>query len=245
MTVLDVKFVFFSALLCTNGFVTNAFSVNQNNNANTIDRMIYSTEALSESDDPIRMLDTAYNKGVRSFDIGQTCGGMGESERLFGEWLASRDIDRSDICIITKGGTRMDRYKHPDQPLLDMESLEMELDVSLNTLNVDHVDLYMLHCDNNGLSIEKTVDWINVILESGKICKWGVSNWSFEKFKAAHKYANEKGHVPPSANSPQFSIAAPVCDVWPTMYSISQPHHETEIQWYADNGVQLLCWEGE
>ena len=55
----------------------------------------------------------------------------------------------------------------------------------------------------------------------------------------------DHGLTPPTANSPQYSLAAPACDVWPSTQSISQPHHASEIEWYAENDVELLCWEGK
>jgi aryl-alcohol dehydrogenase-like predicted oxidoreductase len=242
MKKLKLNFALFLALISTNAFLANAFSVTRNTNVNSINRIIYGTAALSKAENPIEMLDAAWDKGVRRFDLARTYG-MGESERIFGEWLESRHIERNEIHIVTKGGIGMDRYGDADRPLLDLDLLKEEVDVSLDTLNVDHVDLYMYHRDDLRISVENFVDWMNEIAEAGKLRRWGVSNWSFSRFKAAHEYATENGLVPPSANSPQFSIAAPVCDVWPTTQSISQPHHEVEIQWYADNGVELLCWE--
>ena len=223
---------------------TNAFSVQKNTNANAIHRIVFGTAALPKSNDPFEMLDAAYEKGIRRFDLARTYG-MGESERLFGKWLQSRNIDRSSIDIITKGGIGMDRYGDADRPLLTEQCLRDEVDVSLNTLNLDHVDMYMFHRDDARLEVEQFVKWINKIIGSGKIKRWGVSNWSFDRFRAAHRYASQHGLVPPTANSPQFSLAAPACDVWPTTHSISQPHHEKEIQWYSENGVELLCWEGK
>jgi len=191
------------------------------------------------------MLDAAFEKGVRRFDLARTYG-MGESERIFGEWLKSRPhINRQDIDLITKGGIGMDRYGDPDRPLLTKTSLIEEVFDSLSTLNVDDVDLYMFHRDDARLTVDNFVDWINTIVDTGKIKRWGVSNWSFERFQAAHAYALENDLVPPSANSPQFSLAAPVCDVWPSTQSISQPHHGGDIEWYEANGVELLCWEGK
>eukprot|EP00551_Chaetoceros_affinis_P007628 CAMPEP_0203665414 /NCGR_PEP_ID=MMETSP0090-20130426/2620_1 /ASSEMBLY_ACC=CAM_ASM_001088 /TAXON_ID=426623 /ORGANISM="Chaetoceros affinis, Strain CCMP159" /LENGTH=402 /DNA_ID=CAMNT_0050528947 /DNA_START=1186 /DNA_END=2394 /DNA_ORIENTATION=+ len=221
---------------------TKGFSVQKTTNVNSMHRIVFGTAALSKAENPIGMLDAAYEKGVRRFDLARTYG-MGESERIFGKWLESRNIDPATIDIITKGGIGMDRYGDADRPLLTEQSLKDEVDLSLNTLKLEKVDLYMYHRDDQRLGIEKFVDWINDIVASGKIKRWGVSNWSFDRFKAAHDYAVENNLVPPSANSPQFSLAAPCCDVWPTTYSISQPQHEMEIQWYADNGVELLCWE--
>lgn len=219
-----------------------SFSVQKNKNVNSIHRIVFGTAALSKADDPMAMLDAAYDKGVRRFDLARTYG-MGASERIFGEWLTSREVDRQSIDIITKGGIGMDGYGDPDRPLLTKEDLRAEVYNSLETLNVQDVNLYMFHRDDARLDVSDFVDWINAIVDTGKIERWGVSNWSFERFQAAHSYALENGLVPPTANSPQFSLAAPVCDVWPSTQSISQPHHVKEIEWYESNGVELLCWE--
>jgi len=219
-----------------------AFSVQKKRYVNSIHRIVFGTAALSKAEDPLGMLDAAYKKGVRRFDLARTYG-MGESERIFGEWLDTRDIDRRDIDLITKGGIGMDRYGDPDRPLLTEGALVEEVDLSLKTLKVDDVNLYMFHRDDARIGVDKFVTWINKIVDTRKIHRWGVSNWSFERFQAAHKYAMDNGLTPPTANSPQYSLAAPACDVWPSTQSISQPRHASEIEWYAENDVELLCWE--
>lgn len=220
----------------------SAFSVQKIRYVNSIHRIVFGTAALSKAEDPHGMLDAAFEKGVRRFDLARTYG-MGESERIFGEWLESRNIDLNKIDLITKGGIGMDRYGDPDRPILTKESLIEEVDESLSTLKVDSVGLYMFHRDDERLSVDKFVEWINVIVKTKNIKRWGVSNWSFERFRAAHEYALKNGLVPPTANSPQYSLAAPACDVWPSTQSISQPKHSSEIEWYAENDVELLCWE--
>lgn len=220
----------------------DAFSVQKKRYVNSIHRIVFGTAALSKAEDPLGMLDAAYAKGVRRFDLARTYG-MGESERIFGEWLDTRGINRQDIDLITKGGIGMDRYGDPDRPLLTEEALVEEVDLSLRTLKVDDVNLYMFHRDDARIGVDKFVTWINKIVDTRKIHRWGVSNWSFERFQQAHKYALDNGLTPPTANSPQYSLAAPACDVWPSTQSISQPHHNSEIDWYAENDVELLCWE--
>lgn len=220
----------------------NAFSVQRNVNTNSINRIVYGTAALSKADDPFGILDAAYDKGIRRFDLARTYG-MGESERIFGEWLESRNINRRNVDIITKGGIGMDRYGDADRPLLTKESLKEEFETSLKTLKLEEIDMYMFHRDDARLGVDKFVEWINAIVSTKKVKRWGVSNWSFERFRAAYKYAIENNLVPPTANSPQFSYAVPACDVWPTTQSISQYRQEVEIEWYAENGVELICWE--
>lgn len=227
---------------------SEAFSVQRSKNINEIHRIVFGTAALTKASDPLSILDAAYEQGVRRFDLARTYG-MGESERLFGEWIrfrkdSDKPIDRRNIDVITKGGIGMDKYGDADRPLLTRESLHEEIDLSLKTLNLEYVDLYMFHRDDLRIPVESFVRWINEVPDN-KIKRWGVSNWSFDRFKAAYDYAIENGYNPPSANSPQFSLASPKCDVWPTTQSISGDDHKNEIEWYAEKNVELLCWEGE
>lgn len=223
-----------------------AFTVERRPDAHDIKRIVFGTAALSKAADPASILDAAYSKGFRRFDLAHTYGG-GESERIFGRWLESRTglgrVNRDELNIITKGGIGDDAFGDPDRPLLTRECLLSEVDESLNALKVTHVDLYMYHRDDPRLPVENFVDWMNQVLNSGKVKRWGVSNWTFERFKAAHSYAKANGLVPPSANSPQYSLAAPAGEIWPSTYSISAPENEEEIDWYQDRGIELLCWE--
>ncbi|GFH51558.1 hypothetical protein CTEN210_08034 [Chaetoceros tenuissimus] len=206
------------------------------------DRVVFGTAAISAAEDPYHVLDAAFEKGVRRFDLARTYG-LGKSETIFGEWMESRGINRNDIHIITKGGMGDDKYGDPNRPLLDRETLMGEIEASLNALKVEDVDMYMYHRDDPRMHVKNFVIWSNEIIESGRTAAWGVSNWSFERFQEAHNYAIENGLKPPTANSPQLSLAKPACEVWPTTFSVAGEEHEEQIQWYHENGVELVCWE--
>ena len=223
--------------------MASAFTIERNRNAHSIKRIVFGTAALSKSDDPDALLSAAYEKGFRRFDLAHTYG-AGESERIFGRWLSLSGVDRAELDIITKGGIGNDAFGDPDRPLLTRESLFGEVDESLAALGTDHVNLYMYHRDDARLTVEDFVDWMNVVIKTGKAKRWGVSNWNFNRFQAAYNYATERGLVPPSANSPQYSLAAPEEEVWPSTYSISAPEKDSEIDWYADHKIELICWEG-
>lgn len=154
-----------------------------------------------------------------------------------------RGINRNDIHIITKGGMGDDKYGDPNRPLIDRATLMGEIEASLNALKVEDVDMYMYHRDDNRMPASQFVIWANEIIESGRTAAWGVSNWSFERFQEAHTYAIENGLKPPTANSPQLSLAKPACEVWPTTFTVAGEEHEEQIQWYHENGVELVCWE--
>ena len=206
------------------------------------DRVVFGTAAIAQASDPFGLLDAAFYKGVRRFDLARTYG-AGSSEKIFGEWMASRCIDRADVNIITKGGMGDDKYGDPTRNLLTSSVLMGEVEASLETLGTDRVDMYMFHRDDPRLSVEQFVTWANEIVLAGKTKSWGVSNWSFDRFCEAHQYAVSEGLHPPVANSPQLSLAVPQCEIWPTTYSISGREHENQIEWYEENGVELVCWE--
>jgi len=205
-------------------------------------RVVFGTAAISQADNPYELLDAAYEKGLRRFDLARTYG-QGKSEIIFGEWIKSRGIDRQEINIITKGGMGDDKYGDPNRSLLTRNTLMGEVESSLNALNVENIDLYMYHRDDLRIPVGQFVVWANEIIEQGKASSWGVSNWSFERVQEAHQFAIREGLLPPEANSPQLSLAAPACEVWPTTYTIAGKEHKEQIDWYHQNGIELVCWE--
>ena len=153
------------------------------------------------------------------------------------------DLDRATVEIITKGGMGQDKYGNPNRPLLTREALRTEVEASLEALQTEYVDMYMFHRDDPRIDVQQFVFWANELLLDGHAKRWGVSNWSYERFRQAYEFAMKHGLEPPAANSPQYSLAIPRCNVWPTTQSISGPQYEAQIEWYALHNVELLCWE--
>lgn len=205
-------------------------------------RVIFGTAAISQAENPFELLDAAFEKGVRRFDLARTYG-QGKSEKVFGEWLESRNIDRRTVHIITKGGMGDDKYGDPTRPLLTRSGLMDEVESSLDSLKVQDVDMYMYHRDDTRIPVSQFVVWANEIIDQGKTFSWGVSNWSFERFQEAHEFALREGLQAPKANSPQLSLAAPGCEVWPTTFTVAGEEHKYQLDWYQENGVELICWE--
>jgi len=207
------------------------------------DDFVIGTAALSQHPNPLELLDEGYARGFNRFDIARTYGG-GKSEEIVGNWIKSRDIDPASLKIVTKGGMGEDKYGDPNRPILTRKQLRNEMKTSLKTLGVDKVNLYMYHRDDPRIPVSDMVLWMNEFVSENKTHRWGVSNWSFARFQEATFYALENGYMPPSANSPQFSLACPSCEIWPTTYSISDVEKkEDQLKWYGENNVELICWE--
>lgn len=124
-----------------------------------------------------------------------------------------------------------DKYGSPHRPILTQKVLQAEVTASLDALRTTYVDMYMFHRDDVRLDVKQFVLWGDELVRCGIAKQWGVSNWSFERFRQAYMFAMENGLEPPRANSPQFSLAVPKCEVWPTTQSISGPQCVTQIEW--------------
>jgi len=81
-----------------------------------MDRLVLGTVSLANVSNPDKLLDEAYDRGFRRFDLARTYG-MGESEKCFGKWMENAakkgGLSREEITIITKGGMGDDKYGDP------------------------------------------------------------------------------------------------------------------------------------
>jgi len=192
--------------------------------------------------DPMQLLDDAYERGFCRFDLARTYG-AGKSEKVFGKWLAESGVDRDSLHLVTKGGMGNDKYGDPDREMCTRESLRSEIKASLEALRTDHADLYMLHRDDPRIDVRDFVDWMNELKDDGLIKRWGVSNWSLRRIHEACSYAFTNDMEPLTATSPQLSLAVPSSDIWPSTYSLSCPSKASEIDWYGENGIEVMGWE--
>lgn len=121
----------------------------------------------------INMLDTApgYN--------------FGNSERIVGKAL--RQMNREEMCVITKFGIVWDRQgalfnKVGDTQLyknLSRDSILHEVDLSLERLGVDYIDVYMSHwqaVEPFYTPISETMQVLQELKEAGKIRAIGAAN---------------------------------------------------------------------
>lgn len=151
------------------------------------------------------LLDAALGLGINTFDTARV---YGKSEQTLGKWLKNQN--RNELVIITKGC-------HPTpfgKKRVNRKELLKDLEISLNTLQTDYIDIYLLHRDDERIPTEELVETLNECKRQGKIHAFGGSNWSHQRIEEANRYALSHSLSPFTCSSPHFSLAKQSCDPW-------------------------------
>jgi len=117
-------------------------------------------------------------------------GELNRSERILGDWLASRK-NRQSLVIATKGG-------HPELssmhiPRLSAKEVAEDLNGSLGSLGTDYIDLYWLHRDDPSRPVGEIIEYCNEFARQGKIRYFACSNWPVQRIREANRYAVKHG----------------------------------------------------
>jgi aryl-alcohol dehydrogenase-like predicted oxidoreductase len=117
----------------------------------------------------VEMVQHAVDRGITYFDTGDVYG-HGDSEELLGEALADY---REEVTVSTKVG--YDFYNNPQAghgelpKRVDPEWVHTALDRSLDRLDMEYVDLLMLHNANVGEVDADVLETLDELKESGRI----------------------------------------------------------------------------
>lgn len=129
---------------------------------------------------------TATEVGYRAFDTAQ----MYKNEEAVGQALQETQINRSDLCIITK--------IHPENfsPSTFKESLMR----SIENLRTNYIDVLFLHWPPKESSFEQTLDLLAEVQSEQLVKSVGVSNFTSAMMKSAKAHLD----VPLVANQVEF-----------------------------------------
>ena len=160
--------------------------------------------------DSLRALHSAYDRGIRYFDVARSYG-FGEAETLLGGFLRGRR--RSEVCLTTKFGILPPRHRLllrmlkpiarkalsiapvPRDRLkstvvrvapvstgnFDVVTARRSLEQSLAALQTDYVDFYLLHsCQPEDLNDDELFAFLDECVERGLVRHIGVSYEGFD-----------------------------------------------------------------
>ena len=118
-----------------------------------------------------RIVGHAREHGVNFIDTADAYA-EGKSESMLGGLIKA---DRNAWLLATKLGNKMS--DRPNESHYSRAWVLRECEASLQRLATDHIDIYYLHRDYNGMDLEEPMRAIDTLLRHGKIRYWGVSNF--------------------------------------------------------------------
>lgn len=145
-------------------------------------------------------LDTASMTALRSaLEIGYTHFDTAESyasghcEELVGRAIRETNTKRENIFLTTKVSPEHLSY---DRVLNSCEN-------SLRRLDMDYIDLYLIHWPGTGVKYEETFRALNKLVHDGKVRHLGVSNFDLKLLK----HAQSLSETPIVTNQVRYSIS--------------------------------------
>ncbi|MDX2968000.1 aldo/keto reductase [Kribbella solani] len=177
------------------------------------------------------VFDDFVERGGTTFDTAYIYGG-GRGEKLLGQWMASRG-NRDEVVVIGKGA---------HTPHCDPESITRQLEESLERLQTDHVDLYLMHRDNEEIAVSEFVDVLDEHFKAGRIKAYGGSNWTTARFDEANAYAEANSKQPFTLLSNHLSLARAYDVPWAGCRHVADDESQA---WLRERQVALFPWSSQ
>ena len=122
----------------------------------------------------------------------------GDSERIIGEWLASRRPE--GVVVATKVS------QHPEFKGLSAKNVRSAAEASLQRLGVDVLDLYYAHFDDASVPLDETVGAFGELVTDGLVRYTAVSNYSADRIREWVGFAQAAGTALPVAIQPHYNL---------------------------------------
>ena len=181
------------------------------------------------------ILDAYAAQGGTVLDTARMYSG-GQSERIVGEWLAGSAY-RDRMVLITKAG-------HGENILPEEHceaTIEAELAESLRVCKVDHIDMFMLHRDNERVPVERIMACLHAFIEDGRVRALGASNWTYPRTQAANAFAEQRGLTSFATVSNTLSLARPAAPFFPGLVATD----DAGERWHRETGIPLIPWSAQ
>jgi aryl-alcohol dehydrogenase-like predicted oxidoreductase len=139
----------------------------------------------------------------------------GESETIIGKWIARRGR-HDDVIVATKVGSDMGR----GNKILRKDYIVEMVEHSLRRLQLEAIDLYQSHWDDENTPLEETLGAYEQLLRQGKVKAIGASNLTAARLQ--HTLDVSAAHKLPR-------------------YEALQPHYNLADRSHFEGGLQALC----
>ena len=189
---------------------------------------------VEDMDSTRALLDAYIEAGGNCIDTAHIYGG-GKSEKAVGQWINERG-NRDKIVLIGKG-------VHPywTEPRVNPTGITQDIAESLERFQLEHIDIYLLHRDDENVPVDEIVESLNEHRAAGRINLFGGSNWSTARIQKANDYAKSKNLQGFSASSPHLSLAKTKEALWGGCVTLDEKGHD----WHTKNQFPLFPWSAQ
>ena len=125
----------------------------------------------------------------------------GESETVIGRWIARRGR-HDDVIIATKVGSDMGQ----GHKVLRKDYILQAAEASLRRLQIDYIDLYQSHWDDEKTPLAETLGAYEQLLRQGKVKAIGASNYSAARLAQALDVSKSQGLPRYETLQPQYNL---------------------------------------
>ena len=196
-----------------------------------ISKLIMGNDNQTYFDEAAKLWDHWIEVGGNAFDTAHIYGG-GSMEKLLGEWHRKRN-NLKDLVIVAKGA---------HTPNCDPKSISSQLTESLDRLQTETADIYIMHRDNTDIPVDEFIDVLNEEKSKGRINIFGGSNWTLERFKEANSWADSHNKNKLSILNNNLALSKMINPLWAGCISSND---DDILNYLQENQVAHLSWSSQ
>lgn len=149
--------------------------------------------------DSFSIMNSALELGINFFDTANVygamwdAGGVGNTEKIIGRWLAEDKSRRDKIVLATKVYGRMGERQNESK--LSAYHIRKACEDSLKRLQTDHIDLYQMHHVDRDTPWEEIYQALEQLVREGKVVYVGSSNFAAWNIAEAYYMAEKRNFL--------------------------------------------------
>ncbi|XP_028167456.1 voltage-gated potassium channel subunit beta-2 isoform X3 [Ostrinia furnacalis] len=167
---------------------------------------------------------TALENGINLFDLSEAHCAKGEAE--LGRILKKRNVRRTSIIITTK----IYWSTKSDERGLSRKHIIESVKASLARLQVEYIDVVLLHKVDPVCPMEELVRAMNFVINQGWVMYWGTARWSPSEIMDAYTNCRQFNCITPIVEQTEYHM---FCREKPELY-MPELYHKI--------GVGMMVW---
>jgi 1-deoxyxylulose-5-phosphate synthase len=201
-----------------------------------VSKLVLGADWFEEAEEgrALAVLDAFAEAGGNCIDMAHVYSG-GQGQRIVGRWLRAND-NRDEIVLLDKGC-----HPYDGRQRMTPEDLDSDLRDNLDRLQVDSIDLFVLHRDDPETHFRPVMERLNELAVEGQISAFGASNWTHLRLADANAWSESKGLRGFSLNNPNLSLAAVNEPRWDGCVTIDRQG----LDWHRQTQFPLFAWASQ